>query len=71
MNKEFIREVITMDGEVDIAKAAVFISMIESKTRETFVKNFIEELGFNVVITEVAGSGRDLKKKIIQKNGRK
>ena len=65
MNKEFIREMITKDGEMDIAKAAIFISMIENKSRESFVRNYIEELGYKVVITEVAGSGRELKKKII------
>ncbi|MDP3387239.1 MAG: HutP family protein [Eubacteriales bacterium] len=65
MNKEFIKETITKDGKVDIGKAAVFISMLESKNREIFVKEYIEELGLKVVITEVAGSGRDLKKKII------
>ncbi|HBH13031.1 MAG: HutP family protein [Clostridiales bacterium 38_11] len=65
MNKEFIKETITKDGKVDIGKAAVFISMIESKNRELFVKTYIEELGLRVVITEVAGSGGDLKKKII------
>lgn len=65
MNKDFIKETITKDGKVDIGKAAVFLSMIESKNKELFVKAYIEELGLKVVITEVAGSGRDLKKKII------
>lgn len=65
MNKDFIKETITKDGKVDIGKAAVFISMLENKSRELFVKEYIEELGLKVVITEVAGSGRDLKKKII------
>lgn len=65
MNRDFIKEIITKDGKVDIGKAAVFISMIESKSKELVVKEYIEELGFKIVITEVAGSGRDLKKKII------
>lgn len=65
MNKEFIIETITKNGEIDIAKAAVFVSMLENKSKETFVKDCIEELGFKVVITEVAGFGTDLKKKII------
>ncbi len=65
MNREFIRETITKDGRVDIGKAAVFISMIEKKEKESLVKAYIEEIGLKVVITEVAGSGRDLKKKII------
>jgi hut operon positive regulator len=65
MNKDFIREMITKDGEIDIAKAAVFISMIETKSKESFVRDYVEELGYKVVITEVAGSGRELKKKII------
>lgn len=65
MNKEFIRETITKNGQIDIAKTAVFVSMVENKAKESFARKFIEELGFNIVVTEVAGSGGDLKKKII------
>ncbi len=65
MDKDFIKETITKDGKIDIGKAAVFISMLENKNRELFVKEYIEELGLRVVVTEVAGSGGDLKKKII------
>jgi hut operon positive regulator len=65
MNKEFIRETITKNGQIDIGKTAVFVSMVENKSKEVFVRKFIEELGYNVVVTEVAGSGGELKKKII------
>ncbi len=65
MNKDFIREMISKDGQIDIGKAAVFISMLESKSNETIAKAFMEETNHRVVVTEVAGSGRELKKKII------
>lgn len=69
MNKkfviEYVSEMIYTDNQIDIGKAAILISVNNNKLKEKFIIEYYNEIGIKSVITEVAGSGDVLMKKII------